>query len=342
MSVWVTRAGKHGEWEEVALSAGVVIFGGSPVGDISGWTDFKRLKAEYERLEPGRGPATVAQWASQLYRLAHRIEDGDYVLMPSKQRATVAIGQVTGPYAYRKDLGKGAEHCRPVKWIRTDVARTAFDAQMLSSLGSQKTIGRVHLDDADTRVADLLGARPAAPRSTTQPTEDVAVEAADAEDVDIERTARDRILRRIERVFHGHELARLVEAVLQAEGFSTVRSAPGPDGGVDILAAPGTLGFGAPQLCVQVKSGKTPADSTVFRSLKGTMTEVQATQGLLVSWAGHKDPVRKENAKSFFSVRLWDADDLVNAIFRTYDRLPPDIQAELPLQRIWTLVVEEE
>ena len=40
-------------------------------------------------------------------------------------------------------------------------------------------------------------------------------------------------------------------------------------------------------------------------------------------------------------VRLWDSSDLVGAIYRNYERLPAEIQAELPLKRVWMLVVEE-
>jgi len=72
------------------------------------------------------------------------------------------------------------------------------------------------------------------------------------------------------------------------------------------------------------------------------MTTFKADEGLLVSWGGFNRPVQQEARLSFFSVRLWDADDLIAAIERTYDRLPKELQAELPLKRVWALVVEEE
>ncbi len=43
----------------------------------------------------------------------------------------------------------------------------------------------------------------------------------------------------------------------------------------------------------------------------------------------------------YFSVRLWESRDLVEAIYRNYDRLPAEVQAELPLKKVWMLVVEE-
>jgi restriction system protein len=41
-------------------------------------------------------------------------------------------------------------------------------------------------------------------------------------------------------------------------------------------------------------------------------------------------------------MKIWDADTLVQMIQDNYENLPEDIQADLPLKRIWTLVRGEE
>ena len=51
--------------------------------------------------------------------------------------------------------------------------------------------------------------------------------------------------------------------------------------------------------------------------------------------------VQEEARTGHFSLRLWDSGDLVEAIYSTYEQLPAEIQAELPLKRGWMLVVEE-
>ena len=59
-------------------------------------------------------------------------------------------------------------------------------------------------------------------------------------------------------------------------------------------------------------------------------------------WGGFKKTVIQEARQSFFTVRLWESSNLVEAIYRVYDRLDEEIQAELPLKRVWMLVPEIE
>jgi restriction system protein len=47
--------------------------------------------------------------------------------------------------------------------------------------------------------------------------------------------------------------------------------------------------------------------------------------------------VDKETASQFFSVRLWDRDDLIEQLLEKYERLDDEIRAELPLKRIRTV-----
>jgi restriction system protein len=44
----------------------------------------------------------------------------------------------------------------------------------------------------------------------------------------------------------------------------------------------------------------------------------------------------------FFQIRMWDADDVIDALLTNYEGLPDEIKADIPLRRIWTLVAEEE
>jgi restriction system protein len=89
-------------------------------------------------------------------------------------------------------------------------------------------------------------------------------------------------------------------------------------------------------LAVQVKTGQAGVEE--FRALRGTMEDFRADQGLLVAWRGFRGTVRGEARQNYFAIRLRDADDLLDEVFRCYERLPEDLRAALPLQRVWTLV----
>ena len=159
---------------------------------------------------------------------------------------------------------------------------------------------------------------------------------------DIEEHARDQIIAFINSKFKGHGLERLVGAILEAQGYKVNIAPEGPDGGVDIIAGRGSLGFEPPRLAAQVKSSNSPVDVSVLRELQGVMSTFGADLGLIVAWGGYKGTVEKEATRQFFKIRLWDANDLVQMLQEYYDNLPDAIQAELPLKRIWALVQDEE
>lgn len=162
-----------------------------------------------------------------------------------------------------------------------------------------------------------------------------------AEGLDLEEAGRDQIAQLISARFKGHGLTRLVEAILNAQGYTTYRSPEGADGGADILAGAGPLGFGSPRLCVEVKSESGPIDRSAVDKLLGAVSKFGAQEGLFVSWSGFKTTVQKELAPSFFRVRLWTQTELLEALFDNYDKLDSDLKAELPLKRVWTVAARE-
>ena len=196
------------------------------------------------------------------------------------------------------------------------------------------TVCQIQRNNAEERIKKLLGKKPSKKRETETGEE--------IEKIDIEVLAKDELAKYIERKFKGHGLARLVDEVLKAQGYTTKVSPPGPDGGVDILASSGTLGFDDPRICVQVKSQASLVDTPTLGRLKGSMRDVNAQQGLLVSWSGFNRKVEPEVRRDFFTIRLWDSGQLLEQIFKYYDKFDDEIKAELPLKRIWALVLEEE
>ena len=340
MSLWMVRGDKYGQHQRRALEEGFVYVMFIEIPDLTGAKSRKNVLEICRKALSDSTENRLSNFASQLYAFARRIAEGDLIAMPLRGKPQIAIGRVTGPYQYRTDVG-GLYHTRPVEWLQEDIPRTAFCQDLLFSLGAVMTVCQIQRNNAEERVLAMLksGKDPGPPGVGPGGGEEGN---GPERPTDIEQLARDQILAHLEREFKGHNLARLVEAVLQAEGYITSLSAPGPDGGVDILAGRGLLGLERPSLCVQVKSSTSASDVTVFRTLQGSMATHKAEQGLLVSWGGFNKAVDKEARLSFFSVRLWDAAALVQAILKNYDRLPEEIRTELPLKRVWALVLEEE
>lgn len=338
MALWLVRAGKHGEREDFALVNNVAVIGWDEMPDLSGIHDRKDLAALLQQTYPNDKEKTLMNWEAQLWAFTQRIKPGDWVALPLKRRSAIAIGKIVGDYAFNGDNPAGAMHFRPVQW-QGEFTRTLFGQDLLYSLGSALTICKIERHNAEERVKNIVaGKKDSAVKPPQIPTDS----GEDAGPLDLEEIARDQIVKYIISKFKGHGLQRLVGSILEAQGY-TIRIAPeGPDGGVDIIAGRGALGFEAPRLAVQVKSSDTPVDVGVLRELQGVMSTFGADLGLVVAWGGYKGTVEKEAARQFFKIRLWDSNELVSMIQNYYEQLPADIQAELPLKRIWALVPEEE
>jgi restriction system protein len=272
--------------------------------------------------------------------MRERIAVGDLVALPLKSRAAIALGRITGRYTFDPSAPYDAKHQRPVSWIRTDTPRNDIDQDILFSLGSTLAVFQVRRNDAERRLLALAQGQSSPPQSIERKSEAQVDEEAGS--IDLDEYARDQITQFIARTFKGHELARLVAGVLSAQGYTVEVSPPGADGGVDIIAGQGPMGFDQPRLIVQVKSSESPVDVGVLRELQGVIPSFGGDRGLIVAWGGFKTSVIKEARRLFFSIRLWDAGDLVAALQNDYDRLSPELQAEIPLRRLWALTLPEQ
>ena len=340
MTLWMVRTGRYGERENFALEKGFVCIGWDEMPDLSTIKSFDEMKELHSKVTPDLSAKVISNFSGQLWAFVGRIQVGDLVALPLKSRSAVAVGKITGDYQYTPEYGEGAKHLRTVEWIRTDIPRTDFAQDFLYSLGAYMTVCQIQRNNAEERIQAMLdgSADPHLKKIV-----DTKVSVEDGEDetlLNIEEYSQDQIRAYIGSKFKGHELTRLTAALLKAQGYQVYMAPPGPDGGVDIIAGRGAMGFDQPRLCVQVKSGSTPADVTTLRELQGVMKNFGAEQGLFVSWSGFKDTVYKEARTLFFEIRLWDSDKLVTSLLEHYDELSDEIQAELPLKRMWIMVQE--
>lgn len=347
MSLWLVRAGKYGEHEAKSINENRVFLTWESLSneDMSSIPDYDGIKEVMIKHYPNETPRAIGNYSGQIWAFVLAIKVGDWVAMPRKSSPTIAIGEVTSTYKYDPGAPQLYRHYREVKWLNTDIPRSAFDQDLLYSLGAFMTVCQIKRNDAEQRVRAM--AQNSWQPSLPSPTQ-VNVNGGISDDlqqentIDLEQLARDSIAKLIIQKFKGHGMARLVDAILKAQGFTTYVSPEGPDKGIDILAASGPFGFDAPKICVQVKSGDSPTDRPEFTQLIGAMQSVQAEQGLFVSWGDFKQTVYKEVPTQFFKVRLWNQNDLIEQLLENYDKLDQDIRAELPLKKIWTIATPDE
>lgn len=337
MALWMVRAGSGGEYEDLAIENGMVAVSFEPLGDLSAAKSRDEVRELMRTSYPDTGEGAITNRAGQLWTFIHRIQVGDLIALPLKSQPAISFGQVTGPYKYESGNPAGARHTRSVKWLKTSVPRASIDQDLLYSFGAFMTVCAIKRNNAELRIRAILGNHLA----PTAPSEaDLAIDPEP--EVSLFETAQDRIRAHITARFKGRDFERLVDAVLVAQGYVTARTDAGADGGVDIVAGRGAMGFDPPRLAVQVKSSDDPEGENAVRELQGVLRRFNADRGLFVSWGGFKTSVIKRTRELFFEVRLWNADDVIHAIQDNFERLPADIRTEIPLTRMWTLAEEDD
>lgn len=328
MAVWIMQAGPQGAFAGFMLEKSLLTIGWETFGTFAGLQDRDQI---FERIRPEnmhKGQGVVAFYARQIWGFTCRMAVGDLVVLRLYRQPIVAIGKVKGDYQYSPEAGE-YPHVRAVEWVNEEVPRKSLDSDLRRAMFANPWCFPWEVENAEQRVwAAAKGAL-----------EIAGGESAEA-DVDrgqnISEQADDEIRTYVERDFQGHGLAYLVGAILRAQGYVTEVSPAGPDGGIDIIAGSGPLGFDSPRMCVQVKSGLQKTAPTVLRALSGSVQNSRADYGLLVSWGGFTDATLKEARQSnYFNIRLWDSQALLNGLFKVYDRLPSEIRARIPLTQIW-------
>jgi restriction system protein len=342
--LWLVRLGKNGEQEARALEHAELVLG-FHVGSLAGAKDRDAVLAIVKSSFPDLKPKTLLHFAAQLNQFSNQMQIGDLVVVPLKTTGQIAIAEVVGPYVHNDD----GTVSRKVRWLKVDVPRDAFRQDLLYSFGAFMTVCEISRNDALRRVGAIVktgsdpGFETSIERTKRLPADSVDGVDADSDvDRDLGELARDQIERKIASSFTGHDFTRLVAEILKAQGYLVNVSPPGADNGIDIVAGRGALGFDAPRLVVQVKSGTVVVDQATLQALIGSVQDAHADHGLLVSWGGFKRTVDIRRNELFFRIRLWGRTQIIDALLDVYERLPEEFRAELALRRIWTLVPDEE
>ncbi len=333
MSVWTIKGGSWGEYEADFLDEGIV---GLDYG-------FEQSVAEFIDRDALRSHVENQTGADQLWRFYQDVKIGDTVVLPRKLAREVAVGRISGPYVYQPDAAEDETlHTRRVEWLAVDIPRTNFDRDLLNSFGAMLTLSQPSASNAEARIKQIVNVylkvetAPARETGTIPYGGSVGVDEGE-EGTDFEAEIRYHIVKRLRRRFAGTRLEYLVASILRASGYVVLQTREGADGGIDLLAGKGDMGFGEPHLCVQVKGRMGPVDLAEYDRLRGSINTFGAQHGLLVSLGGFTKPVHDRNEQQFFAIRLWNAEDLAQRLLDNYDSLPQDIRAEIPLEEVRVL-----
>lgn len=341
--LWLVRLGRHGEQEAHALAANELLLG-FPTGDLSKANDRNAILEVLRAALPNTKPKALLNFGSQLDQFCNRMQLGDLVIVPFKTKREIYIGQISGSY-----VDVSGRPSRAVKWLKEELPRSLFRKDLLFSFSASMTVCEISRNDALKRVQAVLehgkdpgfeGSVADAKVNLRSETEGLGNELEDDSPEDLAEIGRDQIEKYISSHFAGHDLTRLIAAILRAQGYLVNVSPPGPDRGIDIVAGRGPLGFDPPRVVVQVKTGA--ADQPTLQALIGSVQDTHADHGLLVSWKGFTSAVETRTNDLYFRIRFWGRAEIIEALLQVYDRLPEELRAELPLRQVWALVPEED
>jgi len=341
-NAWLVRAGRDSSREEWALNNNVAGGGFTEVGDLSSCQNREDIKKVLETAFPNAVEGRITNFRGQLSKLRFDIQIGDIVILPRKLSRQLAIGVVTGGYAYDSSAEPNKRHTIKVKWEKTDIPRTIVKQDLLYALGAFMTICKIAKNDALNRIVSILenGVDPGS--GSVTPGKKIESESEtdsvnEVSEIDFESQSLDEITNFVAENFTGHSLSELVSEILKANGFYCKVSPPGADKGIDILAGQGVLGLDSPRIVVQVKSGNSSVGSDVVQQFLGTMSSLDSDQGLLVAWSGITQQAKATLLNHQFKVRVWEASDVIEQLLESYANLDPDVKERLPLKQLWVL-----
>lgn len=322
-TVW----GIHSMDDPLFLNHSLIAIGWEEMGNLSLINESRdAYKEKYVEVYPNAKKDSIATSAGMLYRFVHEVQEGDYVVFPSKIDRKINIGIVESDYFYEDNVLY--PNRRKVKWLK-HLPRTAFSQGALHEVGSALSFFQVK-NYADEYLKaldkDFKG-------TIVEPDPDETV--AQTADEIIEAT-RDFILKELSKNLKGYDLEPCVANLLQAMGYRTILSPHGGDSGIDITAYKDEL---PPRIVVQVKSQDGDIKESTIQSLKGAMRE--GDYGLFVTLSNYT-----KNAQKYLDstpiIRGINGTELVDLVLKYYDQLSIKYRKMIPLKMVYIPVPVEE
>jgi restriction system protein len=157
MSLWLVRAGRYGEHEPKFIDDKRIYLTWDELtaNDMTGIADYEGIKKRILDTYPDESSHKLGNWSGQVWAFLYRMQVGDWVVMPRKSRPTIAIGEVKSACWFDAAASNDYRHYREIKWLNTDIPRSAFDQDLLYSFGAFLTVCEIRRNDAEKRVRDM-------------------------------------------------------------------------------------------------------------------------------------------------------------------------------------------
>lgn len=318
---------------ERALEQGFIAISWPDIGDLSKIEASRdAFKAEYADLWPEHKERTIRMAAGVLFRFSNEMQEGDYVLFPSKHNRHVNIGVITSRYIYEPlaDWQENSDQDYPnrhtVKWLGR-FPRSSFSQSALNEIGTAITLFLVK--NHSSEFLSKIGQAEVYEEDNVPTDDDTATRTVTNL---AEETAQDFIIKRLHTRLTGYEFEHFIAHVLECMGYKARVTEASGDGGVDVIAHRDKLGFEPPIVKVQCKRTTNQIEEKQVRDLAGTLGDGEF--GLFVTLDAYSKPARVfERNKP--KVRLIDGEQLVELLLKHYGNLSPRYRTMLPLKQIY-------
>lgn len=320
--------GIHTQDDHLFLHGNVVAIGWKEMGDLRTINaDRDSFKIKYTETYPDAKKGSIPTSSGMLFRFAHEMQIGDYIVFPSKTDRMINIGTIDGDYEYVETAHEYVQQ-RKVKWVK-HIPRTLFTQGALHELGSAMSLFMLK-NYAEEFLAALE--KDFKKNAASGTVDDTVGATAD----EIIESTRDFVLKELSRQLKGYDLEKFVADLLNAMGYRTTVSPQGGDSGIDITAYKDEL---PPRILVQVKSGDGNIKESTIQSLKGAMRE--GDYGLFITLSDYT-----KNAKKYLEgvpiIKGINGTELVDLILKYYDHLSDKYKRMIPLKMVYIPVSLEE
>ena len=140
-SVWVVRA-DGGKYTDDFVAGGYVAIGWF---DLSSADSRDEIRRRYEREYPDALAGQMANETGQLAAFRLEMVEGDHVITPAADGESLRHGRVIGPcVGVPGDGVRDHRNRRAVEWVETPLGRSVLDESLQRTLGSPRTVFRVH------------------------------------------------------------------------------------------------------------------------------------------------------------------------------------------------------